>query len=313
VRRGINPSKRLPPQAKRPERITLAMLTHAPFIGGYHAAALDVVAQTLDSLRASVRTPCDLLVFDNGSCAELRNLLLERQDRGQIQYLLLSEHNLGKCGAWNVIFAAAPGELIAYCDQDVRFSPGWLERSLAILDAFPDAAMISARPMRPPAELSSATLAWAARSPDVAVEAGTFVSWETEWEMMAGLGLTEAQARSKYAQSGDVRLTRAGISALAGASHWQFLTRRDLVRTLPPLEGGRPLGDAMQLDRAVNAAGFLRLMTCEPLVTHVGNTIGGDAAVPGRPPRRAGRRLLDRALVRRGLLWIHDRIFDLYH
>ncbi len=313
VRRGINPSKRLPSGAKIPERLTLAVLTHAPFIGGYHAAALDVVSRTLDSLRESVRIPYDLLVFDNGSCAEMRDFLLQRQGRGDIQYLLLSERNLGKCGAWNVIFAAAPGELIMYCDQDVHFSSGWLEQSLAILDAFPDAAMISARPMRPLPELSSATLAWAERTPDVAVEAGTFVRWETEWEMMSGLGLTEAQARLRYGQSGDVRLTRGGVSALAGASHWQFLTRREFLRTLPPLDGGRPLGGDLQFDRAVNDAGYLRLMTCEPLVTHIGNTPGPAAPEAPRPAPRATRRWIDLPLVKNGLLWIHDRIFWLYH
>jgi len=313
VRRGINPAKRLRASAKRPERLTLAVLTHAPFIAGYHAADLDVLSRTLDSLRESVRTPFDLLVFDNGSCAAMRDFLLDRQNGGEIQYLLLSEHNLGKCGAWNLIFAAAPGEFIAYCDQDVHFCTGWLEQSLAILEAFPDAAMVSARPMRTRPELSSATLEWATRSSDVTVEEGSFVRWETEREMCAGLGLTEAQARRAYERWGDVRLTRAGVSALAGASHWQFMTRREHMRALPPLEGGRPLGDALQLDRAVNTAGFLRLMTCESLVTHIGNSVDTVAPAAQRPAPRGARGLLDLPLVKNSLLWIHDRIFHLYH
>ena len=49
------------------------------------------------------------------------------QSQGRIQYLMLSQHNLGKGGAWNMIFQAAPGEWLAYTDCDALFfDPGWL-------------------------------------------------------------------------------------------------------------------------------------------------------------------------------------------
>jgi len=45
----------------------------------------------------------------------------------EIQYLVLSDKNLGKGGAWNQIFGGAPGEIIVYSDSDV----------LSILDGWP--------------------------------------------------------------------------------------------------------------------------------------------------------------------------------
>jgi len=60
--------------------------------------------------------------------------LKELRDKGKIQYLILSSRNIGKMGALQIAFRAAPGEIIAYSDDDVFFLPGWLERHLEVLE-----------------------------------------------------------------------------------------------------------------------------------------------------------------------------------
>ena len=67
-------------------------------------------------MRKDAGLPFDLMVFDNGSCAEVRDFLVKEKEEGRIQYLILSEKNMGKGGAWNVMLAGAPGEIIAYTD-----------------------------------------------------------------------------------------------------------------------------------------------------------------------------------------------------
>ena len=57
--------------------------------------------------------------------------------------------------------AGAPGEIIAYADSDVLFSPNWLKRSVEILETYPNVGMVTARPFRTPPEFYSATLDWA--------------------------------------------------------------------------------------------------------------------------------------------------------
>ncbi len=57
--------------------------------------------------------------------------------------LLLSQRNIGKIDALRILFNAAPGEIIAYNDDDIFFYPGWLEAHLEILDSFPKAGMVS--------------------------------------------------------------------------------------------------------------------------------------------------------------------------
>lgn len=166
MRRGQNPAKFVDAVA-RPARITVAVLTYAPFLSGFFAEALEVIRACLNSLWETTPRPYDLLVFDNGSCREVVDELVRARDLGKIQYLLLSEKNLGKGGAWNIIFKAAPGEIVAYTDCDARFFPGWLERSLEILGTYPRVGMVTARPFRTPEAFMSSTIGWAEAEADV--------------------------------------------------------------------------------------------------------------------------------------------------
>ena len=80
--------------------------------------------------------PFDLMLFDNGSCEEVQQYFLDEFNTGNIEYLLLSQKNLGKGGAWNLLFGGAPGEIIAYTDNDVLFSKNWLKESVSLLGDF---------------------------------------------------------------------------------------------------------------------------------------------------------------------------------
>ena len=136
MRIGQNPGKYLK-EVAQPERITLAVLNYIPFQSGFFADTLAVLKTCLESARTEAGLPFDLMVFDNGSCPEVQDWLLNEQREGRIQYLFLSEKNLGKGGAWNIILSGAPGEVIAYADSDVLFYPGWLKASLDLLETFP--------------------------------------------------------------------------------------------------------------------------------------------------------------------------------
>ena len=160
MRKGQNPAKFVKDVA-RPERITVALLNYIPFLSGFYAETLDVLKASLESMRKDAGLPFDLMVFDNGSCEEVREYLVNEKEEGRIQYLILSEKNMGKGGAWNVMLTGAPGEIIAYTDSDVLFSPNWLKRSVEILETFPNVGMVTARPFRTPPEFYETTLKWA--------------------------------------------------------------------------------------------------------------------------------------------------------
>src|SRR5258708_13031729 len=122
MRKGQNPAKFVK-NVGRPGRMTVGLLNYIPFLSGFYSETLDVLKACLTSLRKEAGLPFDLLVFDNGSCAEVRDFLLQEKIAGRLQYLIMSEKNLGKGGAWNIMLSGFPGEIVAYQVSAILLPP----------------------------------------------------------------------------------------------------------------------------------------------------------------------------------------------
>jgi glycosyltransferase involved in cell wall biosynthesis len=317
MRKGQNPAKFVK-DVPRSERITVALLNYIPFLSGFYAETLDVLKVSLESMRRDAGLPFDLMVFDNGSCPEVRDYLVREKEEGRIQYLILSEKNMGKGGAWNVMLAGAPGEIIAYTDADVLFSPKWLSRSVEILETFPNVGMATARPFRTPPEFYESTLKWAREN--ATLEEGQFIPWETFLEFNLSLGQTEEETRKVYAETIDWKIVYQGVTAMAGASHWQFTAYKSTLQQFLPFDMDKPMGQVRQLDRHMNDAGLLRLMVSDPLAMNMSNTLGylrGELKESGKVKSKKRtswkRRVLELGPVKRMLLSIYNRIFGWYY
>ena len=316
MRKGQNPAKFVK-EVARPERITAALLNYIPFLSGFYAETLDVLKVSLGSMRRDAGLPFDLMVFDNGSCPEVRDFLVREKEEGRIQYLILSEKNMGKGGAWNVMLAGAPGEIIAYSDSDVLFSPNWLKRSVEILETFPNVGMVTARPFRTPPEFIQSTLKWAQNAEGAACEEGQFIPWETFLEFNLSLGQTEEENKKVYAETKDWRIQYKGVTALAGASHWQFTAYKSALQQFLPFDMDKPMGQVRQLDKRMNDAGLLRLMVSHPLAMNMSNTLGylrGELKQTSRRKRVSfGKRILEFSAVKKIMLAIYNKIFYWYY
>lgn len=315
MRLGQNPAKFVQSVAQ-PAPVTVALITYIPFLGGYYAEALRVLQICLESIRAHTEPPFDLLVFDNASCPEVRTYLIAQRDNGYLQYLVLSDQNIGKGGAWNFIFGAAPGEYLAYADSDVYFYPGWLPALRQVFDTFPDVGMVTGMPLLNPEEYTTSTLKWAQAHPQASIERGKLLAWDDYWQHAGSLGNDQAKARAFYESHESTRITFGGLTCYAGAGHFQFLARTQILRRVLPIPSDRPMGQVRSLDVQINQMGFLRLSTLEWWVRHLGNTLpegfsspaGIHAGALGSPA--SPKRLAAWSPARRLLLWLHNKTFE---
>jgi glycosyltransferase involved in cell wall biosynthesis len=320
MRVGQNPAKSVQ-GVPQPAEVTVAVVVYIPFLGGYYAESLEIFKLCLESIRVNTHIPYDLMVFDNASCPEVRDYLLGLHADGGIQFLSLSDKNLGKVGAWNYIVGAAPGKYISYADADVYHYPGWLAPLIDTLETFPNAGMVTGMPLLAAEEKSSATVVWAEQNPEVEFERGHLLPWEDFYRHSGTLGRPEEEQRQFYQDNPIVRFSTQGRTYYAGAGHFQFAARKKILQQFFPLSADRPMGQVRQLDDAINAAGYLRLSTPEWHVQHIGNTLppagsGIDSeqfleAHPGQRTRR--KSLWDLRVFQKILRWVYSKSFDILY
>jgi glycosyltransferase involved in cell wall biosynthesis len=313
MRKGQNPVKQLQSVAK-PQRVTAAVLNHIPFLDGFYTEMLNVLRLSLSSLRQNAGMAFDLLVYDNGSCKEARTCLLEEYEKGNIQTLILSDRNMGKGGAWNVMLQAAPGEIIAYADNDVLYYPDWLRESVKVLETYPNTGMVTSRPFHTKPELYSANLKWAAVTPNAVLERGQFIEREWMREFWLSVGRSEEEINEDLALE-DVRITYKGVPTYCGASHWQFLAWKSVLQEFLPIDLSRPLGQVLKLDEMVNERGYMRLMTAKPYTMNLSNSVELPAQQQsGQAFSTVPRiRLIDAPIIKSPLMRLYNAIFKLYY
>lgn len=313
MRKGQNPAKILTSVA-RPERVTVAVLNHIPFLEGFYTDMIKVLQVSLETLRENAGAPFDLLVFDNGSCKEAREYLVEEFGKGTIQFLILSDKNLGKGGAWNVMLQAGPGEIIAYADNDVIYAKNWLKESLKVLETYPRAGMVTSRPFHTKPELYQSVVKWAESTPGVKLQRGLLTDPKWNREFLLSVGRTEEEIRHDLSLE-DVKVTYKGVSAYAGASHWQFLGWKSVLQEFLPIDLSKPLGQVLRLDERMDRQGYLRLMTELPYSMNMSNSTEIPEAEKEAAVKKVslGWKLANLPIIRSPLMRIYNAIFKLYY
>ncbi len=284
TRIGINPARgRL--SDYRPARISVAVITWIPHLEGYFQGRLDVLRLSLASILAHTTLPYDFMVFDNGSCPAVVGYLRELQEQGSLRFLFLSGENIGKIGAFQLLFRSAPGDIIAYSDDDILFYPGWLEAHLRLLETFPRAGMISGVPVRNGSRYATQAIQRLRKQGypglSVAPERRIPDEWEADWALSTGRDPIASREALKDQQ--ELVLRKDGIEAIGAANHFQFVApKKVLLEALPDEWSGRLMGQMVELDEAIDRAGYLRLSTVERYTRHIGNVINDELQAEAR-------------------------------
>jgi len=238
---------------------------------------------TIQSILANTEEPFDLLVFDNGSSPEMVAYLQSLYKNGLIDYLHLSKSNIGKLNALNMIFNMAPGEIVAYCDDDVFHLPGWLGKHLEIIDTFPNVGAVTGFYIRERVALSSESTLAFANQPDVETERGLLMPRKWEEEYMVNSGRTLERYESEVAGIEDVIVKYRGLEAWVSAHHFQMVTPKKVMQEilsemLPEGWTDRVMGRMIEMDDLMDAKGYLRFCTREQTIRLMGNAISEEVA-----------------------------------
>lgn len=262
-----------------PARVTIAVLTYIPNQVGYFQNRLDVTLACLKSIFVNTSVPYDLMVFDNGSNHETVSALQALKEAGKIDFLFLSSQNIGKIGALQVMLKAAPGEVLAYCDDDVFFLPGWLERHLEVIDTYPNVGAVTGMYIKPHMKEGISSTLKFAQSSGVKIECGTLVEKALEQHYIDQTGRTWDKYQEEIAGLEDLRLTYKGIQTFASSGHYQFASPKEaILHALPDTWMGNLMGQMRELDVAIDRLGLLRLCTTPPTLRLLGNLIDKAAA-----------------------------------
>ncbi len=266
-----------------PARITAAVVTFLPNEAGYFQRRMDVIRLSLLSLVRHAELPVDLLVFDNGSCRRLVDHLVELKEGGAIRFLILGAKNVGLAGAYRVIADAAPGEVIAFANDDVFYFPNWLSPQVRILDIFPDVGLVSGFYLR----------ATHPRTAELAREKGLMVrtvpapdEWIEEFCRDASYpspeAYTSAHVRAGWTDLDDRLVSSNDTDAYAGGVCWQAVLRKETLRSLVDCPNGSWRQQHRSFDgylhEEVVRRGLLRLSTPVRLVRHIGNVVTPEMA-----------------------------------
>lgn len=309
----------------KPARVTVAVLTYLPNSVGYFKNRLEVTKTCLQSIIHHTSSPYDLMVFDNGSRPELVEYLRNLKDKGSIDFLILSRQNIGKIGALQIMFKAAPGEVIAYCDDDVFYLPGWLERHLQVLDTFPNVGIVSGMYIKPHMKEGVESTLNFARSKGVEYKQGNLVDPALEQHYMDQMGRTEEKYRKEVTGLEDVLITYKGVQVFASAGHYQLTSRKEVIlQALPKTWSGNLMGQMRDLDVAVDKLGMLRVCTHPPTLRLLGNQIDEKAAQVirqyGLEVQTAGKaaqvggwrtRFYRLPLIQKIAYWLYERMFKI--
>lgn len=308
-----------------PARATIAVLTYVPNAVGYFKDRFDVMRVCIESIIKNTKKPYDLMVFDNGSSTKVVNYLNQQHEKGNIDFLILSLKNIGKISALQYMFRAAPGEIIAYCDDDVFFLPGWLDRHLEVIDTYPDVGAVTGFYIKPHMKEGIKTTLQFAKRTDVKMESGDLVEKEIEQHYISNMGRTWEQYQQEIKGLEDVRMTYKGIHTYVSAGHFQFVAIKDrILKALPEKRKNNLMGQMRELDTAIDDLGLLRVCTTPATVRLLGNQINQEGvefirkfdieveAVEGStPPKNWIMKIYQIPIIKKIAYFFYQRLFKI--
>ena len=275
MRTEMNPNRRIYVDGYPP--YIASSITHLPSLEGYHENRFEVVKVSLTTMRENAGLNCKTLVWDNGSCQEFRDWLLNEY---KPDYVMLST-NVGKSIARaSILRMLPPKTIVGVADDDMYYYPDWFKAQVELMKYFPNVGQVSGYPVRTQMRWGNKrTLEWARKV--AIVEEGSFIPAEWDKDFCTSIG-RDYEWHKKYTENDmDYRITYRGVQAYAFAHHCQFICEAGKIAPLARFDT-EAMADEKPFDWAVDNTGMLRLTTINRYTRHIGNVLDDDL----KPKRR---------------------------
>jgi glycosyltransferase involved in cell wall biosynthesis len=268
VRNGQNPNRDAFVEGYAP--VVVSAITHLPNQKGYHKKRFDVIRASLETMRRNAGADCQIVIWDNGSCANLKAWLINEY---RPDYLIFSK-NVGKSIARaSIVNMLPPSTVVGVADDDMFYYPDWLAAQLEILAEFPDVGTVSGWPVRTQFRFHcESTVRWAMQNADE-FEAGRFISPKEDKDFCTSIGRDYEWHSGEYTENDrDYLMVYKGIQAYATGHHAQWIGIAGIVSPFLTYTK-EAMADERPFERAVNNAGLLRLTTYKRYTRHIGNAL----------------------------------------
>jgi hypothetical protein len=266
MRVGTNPNRHVLAQGYKP--YVASAVVHLPNFEGYHEHRFEVVKTSLTAMRENAGLDCDILIWDNGSCQEFRDWLL---DEYKPTGVVLSPNVGLTSGRAGLLRIVPPSTIIGLADDDMYYYPNWFKASVELMRQFPNVGQVSGWPVRTQMRWGNkTTLDWARRY--AVLEEGKFIPEQWDRDFCTSIG-REWDFHVHYTKNDlDKRITYQGHQAYAVAHHCQFVCKAENIVDILR-QNKEAMSDDKVLDNAVDVAGYLRLTTIDRYVRHIGNVL----------------------------------------
>lgn len=265
----MNPMRQAKVSGYKP--LIASAIVYLPNLEGYHEQRFEVVKTSLTTMRENAGLDCGIFIWDNGSCQEFRDWLV---DEYKPDHVMLST-NVGKASARAGIVRAVPPEtILGVADDDMYYYPNWFAAQAKVLKTFPNVGQVSGYPVRTQMRWGNLfTKDWGRKYG--VYETGKFIPEQWDKDFCTSIG-RDYEWHKQYTQSDeDIRITYRGIQAYAVAHHCQFICYAGKLADIVKHDDDA-MGDEKPFDWAVDNAQMLRLTTVERYVRHMGNVLDDD-------------------------------------
>jgi len=241
------------------------MTLHLPNFEGYHAQRFEIVKECVRTMREGAGLPHSFMIWDNDSHPTVREWICDEVKPD----IYIQSINVGKNQARRAMSAMLPADTILNCsDDDMAYSPNWLQPQIDILNNFPNVAAVSGYVVRTSFRWGNEnTKAWA--KAQGILKSGKILTEDSEREFCKSIGRDYEVHKSTTANDYDYFATYNGYTAFLTAHHCQVLGRAGVLASASK-DDYLAMGEERDFDIALDKSG-LRLGTMERLVRHIGN------------------------------------------